>query len=161
MNTSRETHVDVELAVSGDDLPDVDTIRNWVQAALDGARVAGQFDVAVRIVDENEMQGLNRRYRDQDKPTNVLSFPAGNMAGLPPAAPKSLGDIAICADVVRDEAVEQQKSLADHWAHMLVHGTLHLLGYDHETSAEAQEMESLEAEILDSADIPDPYRVRR
>ncbi|NNC78330.1 MAG: rRNA maturation RNase YbeY [Woeseiaceae bacterium] len=150
----------MEIAVNGDDIPDVGEIRQWVQAALAGADAGGNFDVAVRVIDSSEMQQLNRRYRQQDKSTNVLSFPAGNVAGLPDGARRSLGDIAVCADLVREEALQQGKAIADHWAHMLVHGSLHLLGYDHETGEEARDMESLEIRILESGGISDPYRVR-
>ena len=87
----------------------------------------------MRIVDAAEIHALNSDYRGKDKPTNVLSFPAGDVAGLPADMPVPLGDVVICASVVREEAAAQGKALDDHWAHMLVHGTLHLLGYDHET----------------------------
>ena len=103
------------------------------------------------------MQALNRDYRQQDKVTNVLSFPAGEVAGLPDDASSSLGDIVICAAVVSDEATRQGKAVADHWAHMLVHGTLHLLGYDHDSNTEAVEMEGLETRILASNGLADPY----
>ena len=103
------------------------------------------------------MRALNRDYREQDKTTNVLSFPAGEIAGLPDDAPRALGDIVICAAVISDEAAEQGKELSAHWAHMLVHGTLHLLGYDHETDAEAAAMEGLETRILCQHGCPDPY----
>jgi probable rRNA maturation factor len=116
--------------------------------------------VSVRVVDVDEMQTLNRDYRDKDKPTNVLSFPAGEIDGLPADEGSSLGDVVICAAIVRDEAAEQGKSLADHWGHMLVHGTLHLLGHDHLTDAEATEMEGLEVKILTSHGVADPYRVQ-
>ena len=150
--------VDVQVAVSGDDIPDAATIRDWILRAIDGAGVSGELEVSVRVVDADEMQALNRRYRDSDRPTNVLSFPAGRVAGLPDGAPGPLGDIVVCAGVVSDEAAAQQKPVAAHWAHMLVHGSLHLLGYDHEEEDEARDMEALEAHILASAGLPDPYR---
>lgn len=103
------------------------------------------------------MRSLNRDYRQKDKATNVLSFPAGAIEGLPAEAAPLLGDIVICAEVVSDEAAEQGKSTDDHWAHMLVHGTLHLLGYDHETDDDAAEMEGLEARILTVNGLRDPY----
>jgi probable rRNA maturation factor len=114
-------------------------------------------EVSVRVVDVEEMQTLNREYRDKDEPTNVLSFPAGEITGLPDDEGGVLGDVVICAAIVRAEAVEQKKALADHWRHMLVHGTLHLLGYDHMTDAEAAEMEGLEVRILTSLGVADPY----
>ena len=103
------------------------------------------------------MQELNKAFRDQDKPTNVLSFPAGEIDGLPADSGLPLGDIVICAAVVKDEAEDQGKSLLDHWAHMIVHGTLHLLGFDHLEEADAAAMESLEIQILGDHGIANPY----
>ena len=103
------------------------------------------------------MQTLNRNYRDQDKPTNVLSFPAGDVQGLPADTDTSLGDIVVCAAVVAREAREQGKTLDDHWGHMLVHGVLHLLGHNHMTDSEADEMEWFEREILAGLGIANPY----
>ena len=114
-------------------------------------------DVSVRIVDEHEMRTLNRDYRNQDKPTNVLAFPAGDAGFVPPGEIPLLGDIVVCAAVVAREAEEQGKLLDHHWSHMLVHGTLHLLGYDHDTDLEAEEMEALERRVLNSLGIADPY----
>ena len=103
------------------------------------------------------MRALNHEYRRINKATNVLSFPAGEIAGLPGEAPRVLGDVVICATVVSEEAAAQGKQVADHWAHMLVHGMLHLLGYDHELDAEAVEMEGLETQVLASSGLADPY----
>jgi probable rRNA maturation factor len=114
-------------------------------------------EVSVRIVDAEEVRTLNREYRDKDRATNVLSFPAGPLAGLPDDAPILLGDIVVCASVVDSEAAEQGKDVADHWAHMLVHGTLHLLGFDHEDDTEAAAMEALETQVLTQHGLPDPY----
>ena len=100
---------------------------------------------------------LNKEYRGKDKPTNVLSFPFDDMAGLPEEETRLLGDLVICAPVVRKEAKKQDKRPKDHWAHMVVHGTLHLLGYDHIEEAEASEMEALEARILEQFGIKNPY----
>lgn len=113
----------------------------------------------MRVVDSEEMRALNRDYREQDQVTNVLSFPAEPVCGLPGEAPQVLGDIVVCAERVAEEATRQGKSLADHWAHLLVHGTLHLLGYDHQFDAEAAEMEDLEARILAKYGVSDPYEV--
>jgi probable rRNA maturation factor len=118
----------------------------------------GDCTVSVRVVDEDEMHTLNRNFRDQDKPTNVLSFPAGEIAGLPASEMPILGDIVVCAGVVTREAAEQGKAVADHWGHMIVHGTLHLLGHDHKSAAEAAAMEGLERDILAGLGITDPYR---
>jgi len=113
--------------------------------------------MSVRLVNREEIRLLNRDYRQLDSATNVLSFPAGEISGLPTEVAQSLGDVVVCASVVSDEAAEQGKSVDAHWAHMLVHGTLHLLGYDHQTAADAAEMESLEARILKANGLTDPY----
>ncbi len=157
-----KTIVDVQLACDDPDTPDAESIREWVVSAIAAAEVTakGGLEVSVRVVDVDEMQTLNREYRDKDKPTNVLSFPAGEIDGLPADEGSLLGDVVICAAIVRDEAEEQGKTLADHWGHMLVHGTLHLLGHDHMTAAEATEMEGLEVRILTSRGVADPYRVQ-
>ena len=103
------------------------------------------------------MRRLNSEYRASDKPTNVLSFPAGDIAGLPTDAAAPLGDLVVCASVVRDQAKAQGKALEDHWAHMIVHGTLHLLGFDHEDDDEAADMEGREIEILRTHGVANPY----
>ncbi len=137
--------------------PDDDFIRSWVTHAVTASGGEAAAEVSVRIVDADEMRVLNREYRQQDKPTNVLSFPAGPVTGLPPAEPVPIGDIVVCADVVRDEAAAENKPLQDRWAHMLVHGTLHLLGFDHEADEEAAAMEALETRILEAQGLADPY----
>ncbi len=151
--------VEVQIACENADIPQGLPIEAWVTRAADaaGAALARSAEVSVRVVDTEEMQALNRDYREKDKVTNVLSFPAGETAGLPSDARQPLGDIVICAAVVSDEAASQGKALADHWAHMLVHGTLHLLGHDHKSDAEAQVMEGLEARILAAHGLADPY----
>ena len=151
--------VDVQVACETAWVPTAETITSWVQRALSQARsdVAVVSDVSVRIVDRDEMQMLNRDYRNRDAATNVLSFPGGDIQGLPADATRTLGDIVICADVVNDEADEQGKARAAHWAHMLVHGTLHLLGYDHHEEPEAAEMEGLEKRVLARYGLDDPY----
>lgn len=153
------TDVDVQNASPVRNLPDETDIRRWVEAALRGAGVPTGRRVSVKIVDRAEMQGLNRRYRGRDRPTNVLSFAAEPVPGLPPDAQRLLGDIAVCADVVLAEAEAQGKAARDHWAHMLVHGALHLAGLDHVSDEGAREMEALEARILGAQGIADPYRV--
>ena len=116
-------------------------------------------EVSIRIVDELESRDMNLSYRRKDSSTNVLAFPSGlpEFEGWPEDTPVPLGDLVICAPVVEREAAEQGKDLAHHWGHMLVHGTLHLLGYDHQTDAQAQKMESIEVKILDSGGVPNPY----
>lgn len=149
--------VDVQVASSSRNVPADDVVGFWIKSVLDGLDFNDNVEVSVRIVDEDESCSLNRTYREKDKPTNVLSFPSGVADYLPGDEPRPLGDIVICAPVVEQEAAAQGKSLDDHWAHLVVHGTLHLLGFDHETEAEAMEMEGLEREILASRGIPDPY----
>lgn len=151
--------VDVQFACEGQGVPQAAGIRSWIRAAIEHSEVTvgDAAEVAVRIIDADEMRTLNRLYRKQDKPTNVLSFPAGEIAGMPDTASRLLGDVVICASVVAAEAEEQGKSLADHWGHILVHGTLHLLGFDHETEADAAEMERLETSILAAGNVTDPY----
>ena len=159
MTQSVSLTVDVQAACADLDVPSVSQVRDWIHRTIDaaGTSLQGSVEVSVRLVDTGEMRALNRDYREQDKATNVLSFPVGEIAGLPGDAPQALGDIVICAAVVSEEAAAQGKELSQHWAHMLVHGTLHLLGYDHEVAAEAREMEGLETRILCGHGCPDPY----
>jgi probable rRNA maturation factor len=151
--------VDVQQAADDESIPDTAFVSDWVTRAVNAATITRDSEVSVRIVGADEIHALNHEYRQKDAPTNVLSFPAGAVAGLPNDAPQPLGDIVICASVVRDEAEAQGKTLADHWAHMLVHGTLHLLGFDHQTDVEAAAMETLERRILSTHGIADPYGV--
>ncbi|AWF82461.1 rRNA maturation RNase YbeY [Microbulbifer sp. A4B17] len=144
--------LDVQRASRCQDLPSDEAISSWVSNALHGHR--NEAELSVRIVDESESQELNHQYRDKDKPTNVLSFPTDFPAELDLPM---LGDLVICAPVVQLEAEQQSKSLSAHWAHMVVHGTLHLLGYDHIEDADAQVMESLETRLLANLGIADPY----
>jgi probable rRNA maturation factor len=150
--------IDVQRAADEDSTPDDAFVAGWVTRAIEAARDSGDCEVSVRIVDAAEIQALNRDYRGKDRPTNVLSFPAGDVAGLPDDEVSPLGDIVVCASVVRDESVAQGKAVADHWAHMLVHGVLHLFGYDHQSDQEAEAMEALEIEILGAHGIGDPYK---
>jgi probable rRNA maturation factor len=152
-----KVQVDVQYACDDDTAPEIATVEFWIASAIEASGNKSDAEVSVRIVDSDEIRALNRDYRGKDRPTNVLSFPAGEVAGLPAEVPVLLGDIVVCASVVRDEATEQGKTLADHWAHMLVHGTLHLLGYDHEADTDAAEMEALEARILSEHGLADPY----
>lgn len=133
-------------------IPAAASFRKWVAAALAG-RVR-EAALSIRIVDEDEGRDLNRQYRGRDYPTNVLSFPAELPEGVQLPL---LGDLAICAPVVAREAHEQGKPLASHYAHLTVHGVLHLLGWDHEDPAGAEAMERLEREILAGLGITDPY----
>lgn len=136
-------------------VPAVASFRRWVEAALAGARHRQPAEVSIRIVGAREGRALNRQYRDKDYATNVLSFPVELPRGV--TAPL-LGDLVICAPVVAREAREQGKQARDHFAHLTVHGILHLLGYDHLNDADAERMEALETRILATLGIADPYR---
>ena len=149
--------VDVQTACDDDTIPEATTVDAWVTRAIEAAGTANDVEVSVRIVSADEIQALNHDYRDKDKATNVLSFPAGPLAGLPDDAPALLGDIVICASVVDSEAAEQGKTIGNHWAHMLVHGVLHLLGYDHINKKDATIMEALEVKILSKLNYQNPY----
>ena len=147
-----QVHVGYALPRSG--LPASASFRRWVEAALHGARRRKPADLAIRIVDADEGRTLNRDYRGKDYATNVLSFPVE----LPPGVALPLiGDLAICAPVVLREAAEQGKSPRNHWAHLTIHGVLHLLGYNHIEDAEAEAMEALETRILAGLGMADPY----
>lgn len=149
----RRITVNVQYACARGKLPDRGRIIKWVKAALDGTRA--HAELTVRIVDEAEAAALSRRWRRRKESTNVLSFPA---AGLERIAPGLLGDIVICAPLARREAREQGKKPEAHWAHLVIHGTLHLLGYDHETARDAKVMESLEVGVLERLGFANPYR---
>jgi len=148
--------LDVQYAIVDDDgePPSPELIRTWVEAALNDQRDVAEL--TVRIVAAEEIQELNRNYRHKDKPTNVLSFPFEKIDGIELPL---LGDIVICAAVVAREAQQQHKPLLNHWAHMVVHGVLHLLGYDHIDEVEAEEMETLEIKVLQGLGINNPYDV--
>jgi probable rRNA maturation factor len=150
--------IDVQRATDENSTPGDAFVAEWVRRAIEAAHDSGKSEVSVRIVDAEEIRALNLDYRGKDRPTNVLSFPAGDVAGLPDDEPAPLGDIVVCASVVRDESVAQGKSIPDHWAHMLVHGALHLLGHDHQSDSEANAMEALETRILGAHGIGDPYK---
>ncbi len=146
--------VDVQYAIDAAGLPAEGDFSRWVETVLKERKVDGE--VCIRIVDAEESQSLNAEYRGKDKPTNVLSFPFE----VPPGIPVTLlGDLVICAEFVAAEAEEQEKALFDHWAHMVVHGTLHLLGFDHINDDDAEEMEALERTLLARLNIADPYSV--
>ena len=158
-------NVDVQNVSSIAEVPESELINDWIREVLSVARPEEDsvVEMAVRIVDEDESRALNKRFRHVDKPTNVLAFPADDveLAALRDDTEAwLLGDLVICGPVVVREAVEQEKDSHNHWLHLLLHGTLHLLGYDHENAQEAAEMESLEARILAARGIADPYRDR-
>ena len=147
-----DTQIDVQYAVSADGMPGAELIRQWVAQALPADRAAAEL--IVRIVDEADITALNRQYRGKDGPTNVLSFPYDQIPGIAAAL---LGDVVICAPVVASESVAQDKPLEAHWAHMVIHGVLHLLGYDHHNDDEASRMEATENELLAGLGYASPY----
>ena len=134
--------------------PDEDDIRRWIEAVLAAEAETAEVELTVRIVDEAEMAELNARYRHKTGPTNILSFP---FEAPPGVELNLLGDLVIAAPVVQREAREQGKTETAHWAHMVVHGTLHLLGYDHLKPAEAEDMEAREINILHELGFSNPY----
>ncbi|HHF3826304.1 TPA: rRNA maturation RNase YbeY [Haemophilus influenzae] len=145
--------VDLQIATENiEGLPAEEQIVQWATAAVQPED--NEVEMTVRIVDEAESHELNLTYRGKDRPTNVLSFPfeCPDEVELP-----LLGDLVICRQVVEREAAEQEKPLMAHWAHMVVHGSLHLLGYDHIEDDEAEEMESLETQIMQGLGFDDPY----
>lgn len=149
--------LDLQVATEAPDVPaEADFVR-WAAAALEGRQE--RATLTIRIVDEAEGQALNLQYRGQDHPTNVLSFPFEAPPGLPglDEIDELLGDLVICAAVVRREAQEQGKPEHAHWAHLVVHGVLHLIGEDHLIDLEAEHMEALETAILGRLGFPPPY----
>lgn len=153
--------IELQIASSSQHIPRAASISDWVNSAIETANnqasastISTDAEVSIRVVDNDESRTLNREYRHQDKPTNVLSFPAelDAIIGLP-----LLGDLVICAPVVEDEAQQQQKTLTAHWAHMVIHGILHLIGYDHIDDSDAEVMEALETQILINLGFNAPY----
>ncbi|AWB68294.1 rRNA maturation RNase YbeY [Saccharobesus litoralis] len=146
--------LDLQIACQAENLPSESNMQVWLDAVLAFENKDLASEVTVRVVELAESQQLNKDYRGKDKPTNVLSFPFQAPAGIELPL---LGDLVICADVVAQEAQEQGKTLNAHWAHMLVHGCLHLLGYDHIEDDEAEIMEGKERQILAQLSFDDPY----
>ena len=150
----------VEVSLDEGEWPDGEEAADWCSraacAALTGAGCTSPAGLSVLLGSDAEVRELNRRFRGLDRPTNVLSFPSG--AAPWPGGPPPLGEIALAGETVRREAFEQQKTLHDHLCHLVVHGTLHLLGFDHETDEEACRMERLEVRCLETLSIADPYR---
>lgn len=146
-------YLDLQHATESlDGLPTEAEFQQWLNAAV--IPFQANAEVTIRLVDEQESHALNLEYRGKDRPTNVLSFPFEAPPGM---ELELLGDLIICRQVVEKEALEQNKPLTAHWAHMVVHGSLHLLGYDHIEDEEAEEMESLETEIMQNMGFVDPY----
>lgn len=145
--------LDLQIATSdSNDIPSQDKIQQWLTFIL--PQFVNEAELTIRIVDEQESQYLNNLYRHKDRPTNVLSFPFESPVEMETPL---LGDLVICKQIVQKEAQEQNKSLESHWAHMIVHGCLHLLGYDHIDDNEAQEMESIEIDIMADLGFANPY----
>ncbi|MCG9760492.1 rRNA maturation RNase YbeY [Pseudoalteromonas sp. Isolate6] len=145
--------LDLQLACEFDDLPSEAQFQLWAEHALTQFRE--EAELTIRIADEHESQELNSQYRGKDKPTNVLSFPFDAPPGIELPL---IGDLVICPQVVYQESIEQEKTFHDHFAHMVIHGCLHLLGFDHINEQDAVEMETIEKQILASLNIADPYR---
>ncbi len=148
MSVTLEVQYEIEAG------PDEDDIRRWVEAVLAMEQQHRDVEMTVRIVDVDEIAELNQRYRHKVGPTNILSFP---FEAPPEVELNLLGDLVIAAPIVEKEAEEQHKTPTAHWAHMTVHGTLHLLGYDHQTPHEAEEMEAREIRILQTLGFANPY----
>ncbi len=144
--------IDLQVASCNPDVPELEQFEYWIAAVLAGVRDAAE--IAIRVVDEEEGRELNAIYRGHDYATNILAFQAELPEGVEATL---LGDLVICAPLVVREAAEQDKRLAAHWAHLVVHGVLHLLGYDHEEEAAAAMMESQERLVLAKLGYPDPY----
>ncbi|NNF52055.1 MAG: rRNA maturation RNase YbeY [Gammaproteobacteria bacterium] len=146
--------IEIERAQDiGDAVPGDAALKGWLREALVG--IEADVELGVRIVGEDEGRRFNRDYRGSDYATNVLSFRADK---LPDLSPRPIGDLLFCAPVVAREAEEQGKPANAHWAHLCIHGVLHLLGHDHEVEEEARLMEGLEVEILARLGYQDPYR---
>ena len=149
----------VDVSLGEGEWPDGEEAADWCSraacAALTGAGRKEAAEISVLLGSDAEICELNRRFRGRDRPTNVLSFPAGDEPW--PGGSLPLGEIALAGATVRREAVEQHKTLRDHLCHLVVHGTLHLLGFDHRTEEEAVRMERLEARCLEALSIADPY----
>jgi probable rRNA maturation factor len=146
--------LEVQIALDFPDLPSETELRRWAEATLAGADYQRDIELVIRIVSETESAILNETYRHKQGPTNVLAFPFEAPAGI---AVKLLGDVVICAPLVVCEALSQGKAISAHWAHMVSHGILHLLGYGHQDEGQTEQMEALEVNILNGLGYPNPY----
>jgi len=176
MTNEFDLYVDLQNTISSDSIPDKEKIESWVRLALitelteritseqkqnnEQPQADNEYELTIRIVDKDEIQSLNKTYRHKDKATNVLSFPYEDFPVDVPLEIQVplLGDLVICHDIVVEEALQYNKSIEAHWAHMVIHGVLHLKGYDHINDDEAQLMEALEVTILKKLNIADPYQ---
>jgi probable rRNA maturation factor len=144
--------IEIQTVFLSPEQPDAAQIQLWVDTAL--ADIEHDTEIVVRIVDEQESAELNQQYRHKQGATNILSFPVEIPEGIDL---NLLGDLVICAPVLAKEALQQNKSIEHHWAHILIHGVLHLLGYDHLDDEQAEEMENKEIALLQKLNIPNPY----
>lgn len=151
----------VQNIIESTSIPTEQQFALWIKQVLAHLEIDSQnIELTIRVVSGEESQSLNAAYRQKDKSTNVLSFPFEAPEFIPTEElDNNLGDLVICEAVVADEAKAQTKSLESHWAHMVVHGTLHLLGYDHIDDSEAEEMETIEVNIMQSLGFADPYAI--
>ena len=152
--------LDIQWATEELEVPSKPQCYQWINSAMQGDNKNSVNELTVRFVEVEEIQQLNRDYRNMDKPTNVLSFPFEQPPGLIELGEELpyLGDIVICPEIVLREAAEQNKSEIAHWAHMMIHGALHLQGFDHIDDAEAEAMEALEVQILEKLGFANPYQ---
>lgn len=149
--------IHLQQATDETNTPTAAQLQTWLETAikqLPSPPKPEQNEITIRIIGIEESSQLNQQFRQKEGPTNVLSFPDIALAGIDS---ESLGDLAICAELVTQEAQEQQKSVESHWAHLVIHGLLHLIGYDHQVASEAKTMESLEIAILAKLTYPNPY----
>jgi probable rRNA maturation factor len=149
-------YLDIQIATEATDYPSEAQFQQWVNATLAG--FGEDAEVVIRLVDEAEIAELNQQYRHKPGPTNILSFPFEGPEGM---ELDLLGDLVICAPIIAREAIQQRKLIMHHWAHITVHGVLHLLGYDHIDDQDAEQMEALEIEILNTLNIANPYLEER
>jgi len=147
-------YLELQVVFASEGQPEQTQLQHWLDTALSG--IGRDTEIVVRIVDEAESAELNHDYRGKQGPTNILSFPF-EAPDIPGFESELLGDLVVCAPVLAKEAIEQGKPLNNHWAHIIIHGVLHLLGYDHIDEAEAEAMESQEIAILAKLEIPNPY----
>ena len=161
--SSMNAIIDLQLISERCDIPSQQDMQFWVDTLLSHLQLVKK-EITVRIVDEQEIQQLNQQYRGKDSTTNVLSFPfdmpevmTSDDVQIDDSLSQFLGDIVICAAVVQNESEQQDKLINHHWAHLLIHGVLHLVGYDHIETADAEEMESIEIAVLQKLSIDDPY----
>jgi len=155
-----EIILDLQNAIDSQQVPEKKSIENWISSTL--TKIDKQFvqpEITIRIVSPEESQALNLQYRGKNKPTNVLSFPFEAPEMIPvEEIGELLGDLVICESILLQEAKQQNKSLESHWAHMVVHGVLHLLGFDHVDNKDAEKMEALEVKVLSDLGFKDPYQ---